>query len=195
MRKIALTGTHGVGKTFIVDGVVDYLTNEGYTVKKMPSITRVLKKLGYAINNDDNSSAWETQIVCGVLRQLIETAENEDVDFLVADRWIFDELVYTFYFLSKPGVATPELEAAYTLLLKFVNETVSDWDKIYYKPSHPDFLPESDGHREEDIKFQSDIESYFNLMIDSSVVDVVPLHKDRERALESIISDLAVGEI
>lgn len=187
--RIALTGTHGVGKTYIVESLAKELEARGHKVAVMPSITRLLKDLGWNNNQISPEEARVFQIVCGALR-LVEEKRllSGNPDVLIADRWVFDELVYGAHLLSKDDISPKH--AVLRALRLLVEETLEDWDFIGFKPLHPDFLPESDGHRDPDVEFQKEIEERFKLFISQTPKvseSVKILQKDRDEALEEVL--------
>lgn len=168
--RVTLTGVHGTGKTFIVNKVAEELESRGHTVEKMPSVTRLLVEAGYQINDVKTSEVVRTQLVCSALRDYQQKLlDKKKPDFLLSDRFIFDELVYTRYFLRQAsfwGDGHLE-EALYTVersilsLLELEIES-SYWDLILKKEPHPDYLPEDDGHRSTELEFFRGVKGLFD---------------------------------
>lgn len=159
--KVALSGPHGVGKTYIVEEVASRLREEGHSVYVVPSMTRALKGAGYPINLEGPEDIWITQFVCGALRdfQEGEVFNTQDVDVILSDRWLLDEYVYTRYFVKQYQLLI--LEQVATLLSTLVLARQGRWDRRFLKMPHPDYLPEEDGHRDPDVEFQKGITEAF----------------------------------
>ena len=189
MLKVALTGPHGVGKTYMTEKVAEALIEEGYTVKKMPSLTRKLKDMGYPINNEKGWEIWMTQLVCGAYRDMVETKafNQEGVDVLLADRWVLDEYIYTEYFFQKEK--DPRLTQVATLLEYLAQERARRWDLLYTKMPHPKHLPEKDGHRDPDLLFQVEVTEAFKKYTPPSLGGKhLPL--DRDDASSVVLEDI-----
>lgn len=153
--RVALTGTHGVGKTYILGRLTRSLTKAGYTVASASSFTRQSAVLGFKNNGKGDP---RTEFMCGALRMKWEreVANDDNIQFVLGDRCLFDEFVYSQYLHGS--------EHPLTLLLQEMFQKQLEegyWDGIYLKTKHPDYGPEVDGFREADTVFQSEIEDGF----------------------------------
>lgn len=187
MLKVAVTGTHGVGKTFIIDNLRKRATEAGITVKVVESPTRYVKSLGFVNNKSLN---FETEWMCMALRkerqlsleQILKANEaqafaegwdEEPKQLLLSDRCLLDELSYTAEAIKRirrgtksegwlvPWEQDPAKELAdfYEVAQSFVYRDVPVfWDKVWYKAPHPDHLPEADDARIGEREYQLDVD-------------------------------------
>lgn len=187
MFKVALTGTHGTGKSFIVDRLVEEFTDRGYKVGRIESPTRYLKSLGLR-NNEDGQ--WETQLFSAVLRCIRQMEQDQEgLDLLIGDRCVVDELAYTKYLLfNSTGDEYNDLAQTMHLTEQMINVFVKDfWDVVAYKPLHPDFLPEEDGDRSGEAQFQIDVQDYLLESLHHEEVDFSTLDQDRVTAYNEMV--------
>lgn len=151
--KIALTGSHGTGKTWIADELTKLLSSEGLKVGRIDSPTRYIKSLGYQ-NNE--GSGFQMQLLSGTQRVVRQREVlKSGVDVVIGDRCLLDELAYNAYLSTIKDEREVELlEYTTTLLTEFYrDDAVEYWDQVFYKPLHPDFPPEDDGDRPVDLEF------------------------------------------
>lgn len=196
MIRVAMTGTHGVGKTYITERVAEHFRNEGLRVETVPSITRKLREYGLPINNEDPQQSWKVQILCASLRQF-EEKKLPECDLLLSDRMLLDEFVYGKYFYNYGSGRNSLLKHSLHVLEEMAKEDLGKWDLSYWKRPHPDYLPEEDGHRQSDRDFQERVDLEFALFMSyssgswDSVPESLPL--DRDEAAEQVIRE--IGEL
>lgn len=185
--RISLTGTHGTGKTFITKEIARRLEGIGVKCHTIGSATRHVKGHGLEINNE---GTWRTQLLSGTTRYLwqkniqqIMEGETRDSVF-IADRCVLDEVVYTQYF-NKIDSFDRYAESALETLegLWFSDHREGYWDKVYFKPVHPDHAIEVDGDRVSDAEFQAGVDEEFRRW-GEAYEDVLPA--DRDEAIEVI---------
>lgn len=162
--KVALTGSHGTGKTYIIEKLTDRLEEDGYVVRQIVSPTRYVKSLGF---NNNKSLDFKTEWMCVALRiqrqrsaikELADIEEMGKKTVLLSDRCLLDELSYTLEAVERFG--SQELLGFYHMAKKFIEEDVVDfWDYLFYKPIHPDFLPVADSARLDDVEYQKSVDS------------------------------------
>ncbi len=184
--KVAFTGTHGSGKTWIVDSLLRGLGS--VSVERIESPTRHIKALGYG--NNENSG-FQMQLLSGTQRVVLQKeALKKNPDLIIGDRVLADELAYNDYlmeFIHKGNEY--EVDALYhtTCLLKelFAADVEEYWDFIFVKPLHPDFPPEDDGDRPTDLDFWRFIDSRILRIVKETVPEgqFMVLDSDREVAL------------
>lgn len=198
--KLALTGSGGTGKTWIIDGIKAWAEDVGIIVKTIPSPTRYVKSLGFQINNEGDKT-WLSQYMCAALRLERQVKAVEylgEVEYnhtlLLADRCLMDELAYTRYNLEQAIKNTPvgetgeilELQQLYKLQSTLADSDVSEfWDEVWYKPMHPDFPPEADGDRISNMEFHNGTDLCFQK--EGEARGILDLPKDREDALDFLI--------
>ncbi len=199
--KVAFTGTHGSGKTWIVGSLLQRLS--GVTVERIESPTRYIKSLGYG--NNENSG-FQMQLLSGTQRVVLQKeALKKKPDIIVGDRCLADELAYNEYlvqFVHNGNSYEVDALNHTTHLLRelFVADVKEYWDHIFVKPLHPDFPPEDDGDRPTDLAFWRFIDSQILQTVKATVPELqfTILDPDREVALgqaESVIQELALNLI
>lgn len=197
--KVAFTGTHGSGKTWIVDSLLREL--KGTPVQRIESPTRYIKSLGYG--NNENSG-FQMQLLSGTQRVVLQKeALKKSTELIIGDRCLADELAYNDYLMGTVHRGNRyEVDLLYhtTCLLKelFVVDVESYWDHIFVKPLHPDFPPEDDGDRPTDLEFWRFIDSRILKIIEESVPEYqyTILDPDREVALvqaRAMIQEIAIS--
>lgn len=197
--RIALSGSHGTGKTWIMDGVQNALELNGIVVGRVESPTRFIKSLGFK-NNED--SGFETQLLSGterVVRQR-KVALDPKVQVVLADRCLVDELAYNEYLQEQLDVCTDDgfyanrdLQLCTDVLEKFLYSDVivnEYWDTIYYKPLHQDFPPEDDGDRSTALNFWHRIDEAVPALMGSYGIEFSTLPPDRTLAVDVVLTEV-----
>lgn len=227
--KVCLTGSHGVGKTYIINTLSARALRDGWAIQTVTSPTRYVKSLGFANNLQ---LTFDTEWMCQALRIVRQCEAEKELSLLeeagaktllLADRCLLDELSYTKeaihrlsgsfpfggfspdeFLVTKEGDSIPNLNSATYLLkqyypisyqLSYQNVT-SFWDRVYYKPPHPDHPPEEDDDRLSSLKYQMDVDSHIahhwreldtkeNFKGRAEI-----LHSDRDEAVEQIWEDI-----
>lgn len=159
MKKIALIGTHGIGKTTTAYGIAHQLKKMRYNAIVLNESAR---KCPLPINKKgtENSQLW----IFG--KQLCNESEIHPlVDFAICDRTVLDVLVYSSFNQHR------SLTHALTNLVKHQMKT---YDTIFYLPIRKDYL-KSDGQRSGDVQYQYRIDVGFRHAIDYFSLPVVAL--------------------
>ncbi|ACH62151.1 hypothetical protein MYRNA_182 [Mycobacterium phage Myrna] len=209
--KVALTGTHGVGKTFIVDNVAALALNEGWQVNIVYSPTRRVKKLGAAYGMKNNMDgdwhfqwhvmsqtqlrAWEAE------EYLTEFSSAPDAPkLIIGDRCLWDPCAYTadlLHRIAATSIASADAHRRKNLLEDVYRlghltaSTDTFWDRVFFKPHHPDHLT-PDPDRLDDRDYQLAVEKRFEEILEGR--DVGRLDIDRNVAVDELwkwISDQA----
>lgn len=188
--KVAITGTHGVGKTFIVDNVAAMAQNEGWNAEVINSPTRRIKEVGapYGLDNNWDGSDWRFQLQVSAQSQFrlwdVEQRVLADLPYsdgrptlIIADRCLYDPVAYTQDLIdridatqiSDPAAYTRKqyLQMVHTLGLTLAQEDTF-FDQVFYKPHHPDYL-EADPDRLDDREYQLAIEGILTGLLPSTV--------------------------
>ncbi len=189
--RYALTGAHGVGKTYIVEQLKQELESKGYSVCVIESPTRYVKSLGFVLNE---TGSWQTQLLSGIFRVERQLQVPLDVDVVLSDRCLNDELAYNAVAISKlidsPKAATL-LAYAHRLLVEFwLSDVKSYWTKIYYKGVHPDFEVEDDGDRDSNQGFQHKVDHAIKDELQGRKISTVDLPLDRDESVEFVLQQI-----
>lgn len=144
--RVALCGTHGVGKTTIVNLLEEELTKLGYKVAVISGTTR--KFIPFF-----EERSWRLELLSSVERHMQELvlSRDEEIDVVLSERMGIDELAYSSYFDRKPELKTVLRDIARSELTEF-------WDSVYYKPIHPDYPLEEDGVRPQSQQMQTEVD-------------------------------------
>lgn len=145
MKKIALIGTHGIGKTTTAYGIAYQFKKSRKTVTLLGETARQ-SPLPINQKGNVNSQMW----VLG-LQLIQESTINPKVDYAICDRSILDIYVYTYYL-------NPDFAES---LLPFIVKYLKSYDFIFYLPVRHDYF-QSDYLRSSIKKYQMDIDKIFN---------------------------------
>jgi len=154
--KYALTGSHGVGKTTIINELYDYLEESKIKPIINSSNARKIALSGRTIN-DSGDDIVQMIVECSHVSKFCE-------DDWFADRSVLDGYAYTKYLHDKGKVSDEVMNVVGKLMSTFVKL----YDNIFYIPV--EFNMVKDGVRKEDDQFQKDIDKIiFNTMYDNNV--------------------------
>jgi predicted ATPase len=154
--KYALTGSHGVGKTTIINELCDYLESSDISPIINSSNARKIKQSGRTIN-DSGDDIVQMIVECSHVSKFCE-------DNWFADRSVLDGYAYTKYLHTSGKVSDEVMNVVHKLMSTFVKL----YDVIFYIPVEFDMI--KDGVRKEDGQFQKDIDKIiFNTMYDNNV--------------------------
>jgi len=185
--RVALTGTHGTGKTYIVEKVSSqFVATTGKSYEQVHSPTRYVKSLGFR-NNEDGQ--WQTQLLSGTERVLRQRrAAQQEAPLVLADRCLNDELAYNTVMLNTISESEREflLKADHLLTDFWLGDVKNYWDVVFYKPLHPKFLPETDGDRSGAVSFQQDVQNAAVQRLKDLGVQYVQLPEDRDEAADVV---------
>jgi len=151
--KIAFTGSHGVGKTTLINELEKELSNS----KKIEVTKEIPRIICEVVNNPEyfrrgqNNLEKQLLILLGQIIQEYELSKS-NLEIVLCDRTIFDHWAYTLYLFEK------ELNDDYIKIIEnFLVKHMSSYDKIFYIPI--EFEVEDDGTREDDKEFQTRVDS------------------------------------
>ena len=154
--KYALTGSHGVGKTTIINELYDYLEESKIKPIINSSNARKIALSGRTIN-DSGDDIVQMIVECSHVSKFCE-------DNWFADRSVLDGYAYTKYLHAVGKVSDDAMNVVEKLMSTFVKL----YDNIFYIPVEFDMV--KDGVRKEDAKFQKNIDNIiFNTMYDNKV--------------------------
>lgn len=151
MRKVAVSGSHGTGKTTLLRALA---TMAGESLVVVDEVPRVLARMaadpGY-LQREANTFNRQTVIKMGQVALETEAGSSPTSSLILTDRTVVDHLAYT-KFLFADELKTPEGE--------LLEESVRLWTKTYSAifVLRPEFPPVDDGTRESDESFQHDID-------------------------------------
>ena len=144
--RFALTGSHGVGKTTLLQGLQDYLEYKDIKCLFNVSSARKIKKTGMPINEEGDNF--------DIVQMIVESSHVavfcEDNWF--ADRSVIDGYAYTEHLYNQNKVSHQVFDA----ILTQVNTFLPLYQEVFYIPIEFDI--ENDGVRQTDKDFQTAID-------------------------------------
>jgi nicotinamide riboside kinase len=178
--KLALIGTHGVGKTTLAFEICALLKISGYSVEMVSEIARGSP---FPVNE---GTTLESQL--WILHQQVaaELEMAQRAQYVVCDRAVIDNYAY----LSNKFDRQTHLEPMLAHWLK-------SYDLLIYVPLHDGHIT-ADGFRSENIEFQYTIDARVRSLISTSpfleniqeVVRLDPATMGREHYAEYIVKDV-----
>lgn len=102
MKRIAITGTHGVGKTSLAYALTDSLKDLRVTLSSQ--IARTLIKNGYPLGREATAESY----IQYVIAQLRAEQLAEECDLFISDRTLLDPLAYALVNRDAAGPGVPE---------------------------------------------------------------------------------------
>jgi len=145
--KIALIGTHGIGKTTAVLHLASELKKLSYNAGIVKEVARGCP-LPINENATKKSQEWMFLKHC-----LNEIEEEVHYDIVISDRSILD--VYAYYY---------RLFGKHEGMEGFVREKMKEYDLLFKMPLNTDYL-KKDKFRSTNKQFQLDIENVINKLI------------------------------
>lgn len=157
MKKIAVIGTHGVGKSTLCNALVDEVKSQR---KKVELIGEVVRICPYPINQkmDYNACQW----ICLSQILLEMEAALEGLDVMVCDRSAYDPILYYKYINEMRERNRFKEDFLFDDLQYFVAKHLSTYDIFVLVNSSNDSC-EGDGFRDTDKVFREKMDRLFTL--------------------------------
>jgi thymidylate kinase len=154
--KIAIIGTHGVGKTTLAHILASYSMKKGMSTFV---VSEVVRDCPFPINDESCVDGGYWIVAEQVSRELSAKANRYEV--IICDRSSIDPVMY----LNARDFSQP-----YNDLFEFANKWMQTYDIILYvKPSKEEIR--GDGFRDTNKRFQEKVDEQFNLYIESIFID------------------------
>jgi GTPase SAR1 family protein len=157
--KIALIGTHGVGKTTLCFDLASRLKRIDRGVQL---VTEIARECPLPINRDTTLEAqsWILHTQCAR-----ELAASVDDDVVVCDRSILDNYAYLVHAVGRRADLDP-----------WIRTWCASYDALFKVPLWQE--PSFDGTRDTDIVFQREIDATIDRLVDELGVEVCVLRAD-----------------
>ena len=173
--RIAITGTHGTGKTTLLRELREIEPyKSSYTF--VTELTRKLHERGYPINEQG------TDEVQRILAQ--QCVEASRIPNSIADRCVLDNIVFTTFLFNEGKVNQETMNDA---IEKF-EANISNFDIIFY--IRPEFDLVDDGVRTTSTSTRDKIFTLFELYIDKYKLPVVLLSGSVEERMKTILETI-----
>ena len=145
--KIAIVGTHGIGKTTLAYSIASEAKRKG---KNVCIIQEIARRCPFPLNSEQTPDGAEWIISTQISKEL--TAKADGVEFIVCDRSAYDPICY-----MKAGKHNPR---TYNSMRIYAEEWLRTYDKIFFvTPSGIEIEP--DGFRSIDEVFQNKVHKEF----------------------------------
>jgi predicted ATPase len=176
MRKIALTGAHGTGKTTLAKALANDLESLGRLGACREAPRLIIERVGDPefFRRGNNTPARQAMIF--LEHVLEEQRQAVNCDILITDRTLVDHLAYT-------AILFPDAEKSleFEVYKKISFETLGDYGTIFKLPI--EFTLVDDGVREAELEFQVAIDRKIDdLYREAKVAPVVVSGSVKERA-------------
>lgn len=158
--RIALTGTHSIGKTTLLNKLL-----YKFPLTPISEITREANrehgfKLNIAHNNEFKSDILQKYLINKHI-SLLDEGKNFETEIFIEDRCIIDALAYTFLFYKKNQISRSTLDYC-AKGYDYINK----YDLIIYLPLNSDIHKVvQDGYRDTNKQYQIDIDKYIKEMV------------------------------
>ena len=173
MMKVALIGTHGVGKTTICHDLVAGLKKRGVFADYLVEIAREARKAGFRLNEETTQDSQRWILYTQITKEL-EFKAGKDVEVLICDRALLDNYVY---FINKFG-RDSTLDAV-------VNDHMKTYNFLFKVPINSIYLSK-DNVRSIDPLFQKQIDK----LIDEELKErgfEFQIYSNLEKTIQKII--------
>jgi len=167
--RIAITGSHGVGKSTLANDLLNYLSKEdnlSSDFKLLEEAPRQAFELGFPIN-EDNSPETQLWIFAKQLEMELVAKDN-----YIADKCFIDLLAYAIYVFK-------EKQDLINILKDIFRRAVSKYDLVIYLPAG-EFPIEDDGVRSTDQKFQEGVDKLILEILNDSEINHVKIIGSKE---------------
>lgn len=162
--KIAIIGTHGVGKTTLVLDVISALKKKDYDAEFVKEVAR---KCPLEIN-EKSSIDTELWIMCNQISE--ETVMNTNYKMVICDRSVLDTLCYGIYAYGENQ-----------LLSDMVNQWMPTYDLVFRTPILKRYPLPYDRFRSRNKKFQKKIDQIIEQELKKREVPYIELPKKRSK--------------
>jgi nicotinamide riboside kinase len=183
-RRIALTGSHGTGKTTLANALVAHLAGNGVVATSVPEVPRqVCAAAGDPefFRRENNSLTRQITLLYG--QPVYERrAEADGPSMVVCDRTVLDHWAYTTALFEEALRA----EALDKVLAAFTSSYMPSYDLIAYVPI--EFGPVDDGTREGDVEFQQQIDRRIRDLLTEFAVEHIVVRGSVEERLAQLLA-------
>lgn len=168
--KIALTGSHGTGKSTLLSAIAEKLIEKKISFEIVREIPRMVCERvddNTFFRQQTNTFAKQTLLLQAHIEA--EPAIGSAPDLILCDRALLDHWIYTAHFYS----ATLEEQNLLDVYVSTMVEHCQKYDLILYLPV--EFAPVDDGVREAGLKFQKTIDRGIKSFLKKHGLGFVPI--------------------
>lgn len=179
---VVFIGSHGTGKTTLVNAVKETVEKQGRNSAVVSEVPRVVCELAddaHFFRRDRNSLAKQFALLVG--QPIFEHLNCSESDFVFCDRSLLDHWAYT-----KQAFADElEQEGLIPVVEHFIIEHFRSYDFVFYVPI--EFPPEDDGVREDSLKFQKEIDVQIKELLGKFDVNYETVSGNVEERVQSVV--------
>ena len=178
--KVAVTGTHSVGKTTFISDLSPYIVKTYPTAVFIDEVARRLIKKGFKI-----TPLTEYGII-HYLKEYLISERNSNSEFVLADRSLLD--LYSYITVDK----SPHIRHGYLELIReiFLLEN-RFFDFYFYIPI--EFPMEQDGARSPNEQYRQAVDQQIVYNMQTNGIRFVTLTGSREKRLETAVNALSLA--
>lgn len=175
--RIAITGTHGVGKTTFITDLVDSLRKAGKEVTLINEVARTLIAKGFKI-----TPLSEYGIV-HYMKEYLELERKAKGEFIISDRSLLD--LYSYITVDK----SPKIRKVYLDLIREVWQMEKDrYDIYFYIPI--EFPMEQDGARSANEKYRQAVDRQIVRFLQQNGLKYVSIKGNRAKRVQVSLKSL-----
>lgn len=163
MKRIAIAGTHGVGKTSLAHTLANKFTESDLKTILNSQIARTLIKNGYPLGKEATSESYIQYIIS----QLQAEERAKECDIFISDRTLLDPLAYAI--VNREYVHSDVPYDIIKLLESVWRLELSQYDLYVLVPI--EFEMQIDNVRPVDEKYRERIESQIDLLLNEYFVN------------------------
>lgn len=154
MKKYAFVGTHGAGKTTIVNALRDRFLRD-FPEKKIEVINEVARECPFDISDKENGAQGSIATYLWITFEQIQkelVAELSEPDYIICDRSVIDPEMYH----------EGDFDYLHTCIMHLVDCYMDDeYDKIFVLHTEDDMRIVDDNRRCMDIEFRNKVNDLF----------------------------------
>ena len=177
MIKVAIAGSHGVGKTTLASSIVEHYCRLDVTLSSQ--IARSLIKKGYPLGKDATTKSYVQYIIA----QLSAEQEIDKCDLFISDRTLLDPLSYAIVNYNKLGSAVPQ--SIIEMIKRVWLLELQQYDLYIFVPI--EFSMKKDGVRPEGDDYRVLVENQMILLLDENHVNYIRVSgPPEERKIQAV---------
>lgn len=175
--RIGFVGSHRVGKTSVAEYICgNDLVGEDFVF--IPGSTRKIQAAGFEVNDAINPVGQILTILARFVDETRAVEENPD-KHTITDRTPLCSLAYTKYQIDNVWDASPEVDFYWEYSRKFVQQSMKDYDKLFYFSSGAFEIADQ---RDAQYRFEID-QLIIDMITEFGIgVEIVPPGSVRDRA-------------
>lgn len=185
MIKVAIAGSHGVGKTTLAYSLADHYNS--YEVTLNTQIARSLIKRGYPLGKDATAESYVQYIIA----QLSAEQGAAHCDLFISDRTLLDPLSYAI--VNSNNIDSTVPQSIIEMLKRIWLLELQQYDLYVFVPI--EFSMQKDGVRPEGDDYRVSVEEQMLLLLDENHVNYIRVYgspDERKAQAVNVINKLQI---